>query len=540
MSPGSEGGPQAPRHETRTLGELAAAFLRRHGVEVVFGIPGTHNLELYRGLAREGIRHVLTRHEQGACYAADGYARATGKPGVVIATSGPGITNCITGIANAYADAVPLLVFSPGPARGEERRDLGFLHEAKDQRAGIEAFAEESIRVEDATALRDAVYGTFARWGVGRRRPVHIELPTDAIGDTYEVDVEEAWSSVPAVAAAGTIHLAADAIARSRRPLLVAGGGAVDAAEEVTAFATEFGVPLVTTLAGKGVVNEHDALNGGAVAGSSSPAQILADADCIIACGTELKNAGHVAAEATIVRFDVDAGRLHRHRAAHVPVLGDVALTLPAVAERLRDAGGARIDPGWADRAVAAARGHVAGAVERWAGIHRAIVAGAGPNVVLTGDSSQISYIGTVSVPLFDAPRRFLSTDAYATLGYALPAAIGASCARPGTPVVAVVGDGAFMFSVQELATARTDTRGLPVLVYDNAGYAEIRQNMADAGIEPYAVDLPRPDYAALAQAFGCAYDRADDASAVEAAVRVALAREEPTIVHVRAEVYSD
>ncbi|MGA8977785.1 MAG: thiamine pyrophosphate-binding protein, partial [Pedococcus sp.] len=164
-----------------TGGAAVIDALVAHGVRDVFGIPGTHNLELYRYLPTSGIRHVVTRHEQGAGYAADGYARITGQPGVIITTSGPGITNAITALATAYADSIPVLAISPGPPRGQVRADVGWLHEVKDQQAALDAVTGRSIRVESADEIPEVLAAVFEEFATTRPRPVHLEVPVDVL-----------------------------------------------------------------------------------------------------------------------------------------------------------------------------------------------------------------------------------------------------------------------------------------------------------------------------------------------------------------------
>lgn len=538
---GARSSPRAAE-ETESIGEFAAACLRANGVDTVFGIPGTHNIEIYRGLHREGIRHVLTRHEQGAVYAADGYARSTGRPGVVVATSGPGATNCITGIANAYADSVPVLLLSPGPARGEERRDLGFLHEAKDQRAGIDSFAGASVRAESKEALEQAIQGAFLAWRTTRARPVHIEIPTDLIGEREKTWETSAWPGTRPVPPADALRAVIDALRSARRPLIVAGGGCVDHSAALTTFVDATGIPVVTTLQGKGAVDERHPLTCGALAGSSAGFAPLAQADLVLAFGTELKGA-EIAPDARVARFDIDPSQLHKHHVSALPVLGDLGAALVAMGTHpeLTDLG---MSPEWRDGVLAEAELLRARTDEEWAVLHRAILDGAATTsmtpTVLTGDSSQISWLGTTRSAVLHGPRRFLTTDGFATLGYGLPAAIGAKVAHPDAAVVAVVGDGALMFSVQELATASEIGLALPIVVFDNGGYAEIKQNMSDAGITPFAVDLARPDYRALAAAFHCGYRAATTPDELSASVRDALQSGSPTLIVVGAEHFSD
>lgn len=524
-----------------TIGSFAATCLAENGVDTVFGIPGTHNIEIYRGLQRRNIRHILTRHEQGATYAADGYARASGQPGVVIATSGPGITNCITGIANAYADSVPLLVLSPGPRRGEERRNLGFLHEAKDQRSGIDCFAEESIRAESQRSLEEAIHGAFLRFRTGRPRPIHIEIPTDLLEEESTGAPEAAWNAgIPSPDSAAITAVAA-AIRTAERPLILVGGGSANYGDILSSLVDLTGIPVVTTVQGKGTVSERHPRSVGALAGGSSGFQSLQRADFVLAFGTELKNAG-LGADVRVARFDIDAGQLHKNHRSDFPVLGDVGLSAAALLAELANSP-PTMSATWLREVLRDGKSTRAGAQEVWAVLHDAVTnAARGTSekpVILTGDSSQISWQGTVQSAVLERPRSFLTTDGYATLGYGLPAAIGAKLARPEASVVSLLGDGALMFSVQELATAAEQRLALPIVVFDNGGYAEIEQNMRDAGVAPFAVALTPPKYAALATALNCRFSATETPAGLEKAVREALTADRPTLIRIAAEDFN-
>jgi len=534
-----------PARTSTTIGAFAAACLTANGVTTVFGIPGTHNIELYRGIDAQGIRHVLTRHEQGAVYAADGYARSTGRPGVVIATSGPGLTNCITGIANAYADRVPLLVISPGAARGCERRDLGFLHEAKDQRAGVDNFADASVRVESQAALEEAINAAFLGFRSGRLRPVHIEIPTDVIGESSVGSPGPAWNAPRPQPGIGWVRNVADAVRAAERPLVVIGGGCNDHGDALTSLVDTTGIPVVTTVQGKGAVSEAHKLSAGASAGGSSGFPPMRRADLILAFGTELKNAD-IDPRARVARFDVDPRQLHKHRRADFPVQADAGLAARALIEALRESVNS-VSASWVTEVLQSAQQERAGATHIWGRLHDAVIRAAGysggepvpaRSVILTGDSSQISWQGTVRAAVLREARSFLTTDGFATLGYALPAAIGAKIARPEAAVVALLGDGALMFSVQELITAAEQGLALPVVVFDNGGYAEIEQNMREAGMTPSAVHLTSPDYAALARGFRCGFADVVTPAALDTAISEAVAATSPTLIRISEEAF--
>jgi thiamine pyrophosphate-dependent acetolactate synthase large subunit-like protein len=516
----------------RNGGAAVVETLAAHGVDTVFGIPGTHNLELYRHLAANGIRPVTPRHEQGAGYAAEGYARVGGRPGVVLTTSGPGLTNAMTAAATAYAESQPMLVLSPGVPTGTEGADLGRLHETKGASAAMGHLVRWSRRVASPEEAADTVTEAFAAFRGTRPRPVHVEIPLDVL--------EQPWGGSPWVGAvtaapapdAADVRRAATLLAGARRPLVIAGGGAVDAAAEVRALAEALGAPVATTVNGKGVLDEAHPLSVGAAVRLRALQKAAADSDALVVVGSELGDSdlweGRITAE-TVIRCDIEPGQLHKNCRADVGLLGDAATTLrallAALPERVPASVGARE---LRDACRAEARAD-AGTYE---GINAAVRAALPAGGVLAGDSSQVTYLGSVHFFDVPAPRRFCYTPGYATLGYGLPAAIGAALARPDEPVAVLLGDGAFLFSVQELATAVDLRLPLPIVVVDNGGYREIRDQQEGRGIRPVGVDLPVPDLAALARAFGARGVRTTDPGALTALVADALSADRPTLIH--------
>lgn len=525
-----------------TGGAAVVRALAAHGVDLVFGIPGTHSLEVYRDLDAAGIRHVVTRHEQGAGYAADGWARVTGRPGVVLTTSGPGVTNAVTAAATAYADSVPLLVVSPGVPRGLEGADVGWLHEVKDQSGALDAVCAWSRRVSTADEAAEAVAEAFAFFASSRPRPVHVEVPGDVLdGPWAGGDVPVASPPPRPGPDAEALARAAEVLRAASRPAMVVGGGAVDAAVEARAVAEAYDLPVVTTVNGKGVVPESHPLSCGASVRLPAAQAMLREADALLVVGSELGDSdlweGHVQPSGPVVRVDLDPAQLDKNLPADVPLHADAALTLRGLVDALGadapgDAVGAR---GGAERAAVARRGiaaEVAAEGAPWEELHAALTSVLPPDGVVAGDSSRVSYLGTVHQLPLDAPRRFVYPPGYATLGYGLPAAVGAALA--GRPTVAVVGDGAFAFSMAELLTAAQEGLPLPVVVVNDEGYAEIRGQMESRGIPPLGVDLLTPDLPALARACHCHGRRVDDVADLADAVTEAWKADRPTLLEVR------
>ncbi|MFD0691974.1 thiamine pyrophosphate-binding protein [Actinomadura fibrosa] len=481
-------------------GRALVRSLAAHGVERVFGIPGTHNLETYSWLEAYGITHTAARHEQGAGYAADAYARVTGRPGVVVVTTGPGVLNAATAAAQAYSDSVPVLVVSPGMAAGPG--GLGRLHETKDQTGALGAIVEWSHRVSTVAEVEAAVARAFGfLTGPGRRRPVHVEIPLDVM--TGRAELQDAPPVCPPVdagaAAADSVEAAAQALV-SGTVTIVAGGGSRRAAAEVAALAGLLGAPVVTTANGKGVLSEDDPLSLGVGLHLPVVQERLTSCDIVVAVGTELAESDfwcEPPALPQVVRVDLDPGH-GGHRLA-----GDAALTLRALIGRLTSLG-RRSGAGGELPSLRRTRDQQAREMGRrrlgWLAAVRSALA---PDAIITSDSAMACYYGALpNLPIGPAGR-YLHPTGYGTLGYALPAAVGAKVAAPGRQVVALSGDGGLQYTVGELATAADLGLPLPVVVFDNGGYGEIRAQMLERGDMPVGVDHRTPDLPLIARGYG-------------------------------------
>lgn len=466
--------------EQITGGAAVIDALVAQGVQDVFGIPGTHNLELYRYLPQSGIRHVVTRHEQGAGYAADGYARISGRPGVLITTSGPGITNAITALATSYADSVPTVAISPGVPRGKVGADFGWLHEVKNQQGALDAVCGRSVRVESADEIPEVVAAIFEQLATTRPRPIHLEVPVDVLeGEWIRRLCPSKPFASPARPDPAVAQVVAAVIAAAQRPLVLAGGGARGAGVQIRALA-ELAIPVLTTVNGKGILDESHPASLGAGARLAAAHQAANDADVLVIVGSEVADSdlwGGVIApgrpgERTVVRIDLDPAQMHKNVRADVPIIGDAALVLSEVLEVLKGKG---IGQWSRDRAAGyrkAMAAECAADAGPWADVQGSLTATLPTDTVVAGDSSQVTYFGTVHYWPFTAANRLLYPTGYATLGYGLPAAIGAKVADPSRPVIALIGDGAAMFSIQELITATELRLALPVSSWTTAATA--------------------------------------------------------------------
>ena len=522
-------------------GHAVVRALEENGVDLIFGIPGTHNLEIYRHLGSSGIRHVAPRHEQGGGYAADAYARVSGRPGVVVTTTGPGLTNATTAAATAYADSIPMLLVSPGLPRGMERQDVGWLHEMKDQHAHLDAVVDRSVRVDSAAEAYMAVHEAFGRWSSGRPRPVHIEVPYDVLAGSYDPRELTGPSGTEPhlrrpMPAPGAVRAAADALAGAGSVVIIAGGGARRATEELRHIAERLNAPVITTVNGKGVLPETHPLSLGASIRLGAAHQIISDAAAVLVVGSVLGDDelwGHtVQANGPVVRVDIDERQLDKNLSATHGLHGDAAGTLAALLAALPERVAGNL-AGRADELRARCDADAAREGAPFAPYHDSLRTALPPETIFAGDSAQVSYFGTAHQWPSLRPGQFVYPAGFATLGYGIPAGIGASLAAPGTPVVVLAGDGGTMFTIQEFATAVDLGLSLPVVVMNNGGYQEIRAGMEQAGIAPLAVDVRSPDFPLLGKAFGGEGTRATGPDELAKAVTEALERPVPTLIEV-------
>ena len=532
-----------------TCGEVLVKLLEDYGVEQVFGIPGVHTVELYRGLARSSINHVTPRHEQGAGFMADGYARTSGKPGVCFIITGPGMTNITTAMGQAYADSIPMLVISSVQTRSQLGGGRGKLHELPNQSALVGGVAAFSHTLMSAAELPAVLARAFALFQAGRPRPVHIEIPLDVLVE----EADELLASVPvnidrAGAAPAAVRRMSELLAGAQRPLILAGGGAIDAAAELTELAELLDAPVALTINAKGMLPASHPLLIGSTQSLVATRALVADADVVLAIGTELAEtdydvtfAGGFEIPGKLLRIDIDADQTVRNYPPHVALVADSrnaaqallgALSQQALAERRNE---------WGQVRAARLRDELAAT---WDAPTLAqtrfleTVLHELPDAVFVGDSTQPVYTGNLTFNP-ERPRRwFNSSTGYGTLGYALPAAIGAwlggnleGGARP--PVVCLIGDGGLQFTLPELASAVEARTPVIILLWNNQGYEEIKKYMVNRAIEPVGVDIYTPDFIGVAKALGCAAEAISSVEQLRGALRAATDRQGPTLIEI-------
>lgn len=524
--------PTRPR-QTRPLGAQISHMLKSRGIDTIFGIPGVHNQEMYRGIEEAGIRHVLARHEQGAAFMADGYARARGGclPGVCYIITGPGLCNALTPLGQAYSDSVRVLAISS--CLDDVAATRGQLHQMLDQRAAgatVCAWSEEAGSADAAYALIDRA---FAECATERGRSRHLQVPIALLEG--EAPPAPPRPATPRIAEQG---LPGDMIARIRdaeRPLFVLGGGAVHASDPARRVLRALGAASFSTYAGRGIVAPSDPLHFGAYLARPDSAGVAASADLVVVVGSELSEVdlwrptlGH---EAPMIRVDIDPETLAQSADAD-SILMDARSFFDSLDSGLH---GHEARTGWTADEVAQARA-------RWRAeadserpgivpVCDALRAVMPEDAMIYSDMTQFAYTGK-EIWDMDRPGHWHHPYGFGTLGYALPAAIGGAAARPGLPTVAIAGDYGFQYTIQEIGTAVELGQPLPILLWDNGKLKEIEDSMVRAQIAPKAVIARNPDFCALARAYGAAAAAPGSLDELQQALLRAFETEGPTLIH--------
>lgn len=488
----------------KTVAQAIVEWLKSLGVDTIFGIPGVHTIELYRALPGSGIRHVTPRSEAGAGFMADGYARVSGRFGVALVITGPGLTNILTPMAQARADSVPMLVISGVNPRETLGKGLGHLHELPDQ-LSLSAALGPAFHLDAPGSLPGILARIAQALTTGRGQPVHLQIPLDLM--------DAAAPAIPGLAEnlrnpPKALEKAHNLLESAPAPVILAGGGCRRSPAALQALAERLGAPVILTTNARGLMHDHPL----AIAASPSLAPVrdlIRSADRLLVLGSELGPTdcdmyvdGAFPDTAKMIRVDIDAMQLARHPAT-LAVQGDVADILPrltrarpatdgpARAARTRKAAHAALPPGYAAE------------VEMLDTLRAAC-----PGAIMVGDSTQIVYAGNLFYD-HDRPGGWLNAaTGYGALGYATGAAVGAALAAPDARVFCLTGDGGLMFAPGEVLTAVQEKLDITFIVFNNHGYGEIAAAMRAAGADVLGCTPAPPDMEAFARACGLPFTR--------------------------------
>ncbi|CAN5394288.1 biosynthetic-type acetolactate synthase large subunit [soil metagenome] len=527
-------------------GDAVLRVLETNNVDTIFGIPGVHTLDIYDALIDAGkINHILARHEQGAGFMADGYARATGKPGVALIVTGPGITNVSTPIGQAYADSSPILLIATNQERKYLDKLEGNLHEMTDQMGFMKPITKWNRRVMEVGDLPAAVTLAFEALAQGRPRPVHVEIPIDLLAEEFAMPSVSPAKIVTARHTNDQIQQAADIIKGAKRVMIFTGGGANtdECAPFIAGLAEELGAPVVTSLMGKGSIPEDHPYAVGAFgyrwSNDNPSVEAMTDSDLAIVIGTGLgvrtTGDGSMPLPRKLIHIDIDPSEIGARYDVELGIVADAAETCKALIDAVHC--GARSQERWSSSEVKAIREKiVAPADERTAGYIpylNALRTGMDRDAILVNDMTMMAYEGVRYFPIFE-PRTFLFPRGFGTLGSAMPTALGAKVGRPDRQVVSVSGDGGFQFTLEELGAAVHHQIPVAIVIFNDGTHTAVKAAQKRTYPGRYiAVDLVNPDYVKMADAYGIEGIRAESPEALTEALNHAKAKDMPTIIDV-------
>lgn len=524
-----------------TGGQAVVETLRAGGVRTVFGIPGVHNLAIYDGLYHApDVRHVVCRHEQGAGFAADGYARVSGGPGVFVTTTGPGATNAFTALGEAWSESSPVLHLASQLATDLIDRSKGVGHELVDQVGTFRNVTRRHESVRDVRRISPAVAEALAAVQSGRPRPAYLDFPEDVLNAADDLEVSGPLPVERRGIAEDLVGQAAARLGAARRPVIIAGAGVhrSGASPELLRLAEALQAPVFETAPGRGAIpSDHPLSIGGRWTGEPRLARFLAESDALLAVGTRLggqSTAGWTLPLPHLIHLDADPETVNKNYPAELGLVGDARFGLGQLLEELGRRG-APADGAWAAEARGIAEqvdAEMRAAHPEAMGVLDSLRGALDRDAIVTNDSL-IEYWTARHLPVY-TPRSYLIPWIYGTLGTALPFAIGAALAAPGRQVVAIGGDGAFMFTMAELATAIQAGANVVCVVCNDGGYNAMRRHQRlRYGSRTFASDLVTPNFAALAESFGALGIKLDSPADLGAALRDALAAGRTAVIDV-------
>ena len=523
--------------------DLIVSVLRGGGVEMVFGLPGVHNLALWEALSRSEIRLVGVRHEQAAAYAADGYARATGRLGVAITTTGPGAANTLGAVGEAWASRSPILVIATDIATTLRRPGVyrGVLHETVGQEDLFRPVTKDVRIVTGPGDLGSETSGALRSASAAPRRPVYLQVPTDVLGAPQpdEQHLSAGWWGPPTGPERTDLDAAAAVLGSARRPLVWAGGGAIEAGGEVAALAERLGAPVVTTYMARGLLGPDHPLAVGLPPHLPECGNVWDAADVVLAVGTDfdgmMTQNWAQPPPGTLVVVNIEAADGSKNYPADVVVQGDAASVLADLLPLLEQR-----QP-WADLDTARAEARAAAVADQPEAVAMLdVLARVLPDEAVVVADMCIPGYWYAALGRVGGPRRLAYPVGWGTLGFGFPASIGVAAAAAlgqiGGPVVCLCGDGGFLFAAGELATLAQEQLPVTVVLVDDGGYGMLRYDQKHAGQQVFGTELVTPDFAALAAAFGIRAVTVDGfGDAFEAALTEQVADPAPTMLVVRA-----
>ena len=518
-----------------TGGQALMKSLYLQGVRVIFGLPGVQLYHAMDALYQEpGIRFITTRHEQATAYMADGYSRAGGGVGTALMVPGPGLLNASAAIGTAYAASSPILVVAGQIERDLIGVDRGMLHEVNDQLDTIRPVTKWARRILDPAEIPQVVHQAFHHLRTGRPRPVEIEIPPETLAEVVDIELVEPEESYEPDASKEQIQAAAEMLAEAANPLIWVGGGAVSSgsSEALLKVAEHLQAPVISTAEGKGAISDRHYLSLGALWLRNDPIARASGHDIILAVGSRMAFPNLLDGQ-QVVQIDIDAEELGRNYDKTLGIQGDARQTLEKLYTELLTRMPARPSRRAEIEAQKASRSEITIKAEPQDSLMAAIRSAMPDDGILVAGMTQLGYYSRSHFPVYE-PRTFLTSSYFGNLGFAYPTALGAKVAQPDKAVVAVSGDGGFLFNSQELATAVQHGINAVVIVFNDNAYGNVlRDQVNQFEGRTIGAALHNPDFVSLAEAYGARGVRATGPEELRTSLREALAQDAPTLIEV-------
>ena len=525
-------------------GHAVVKALQAEGVEVVFGLPGVQIMQLYDGFWESPeVRIISTRHEQATVYMADGYARTTGKIGVALVVPGPGLYNACAALSTAYAASSPVLLISgqvDSDAIGESR---DALHQVHDQLEIVKPVTKWAHRVMHVEEIPETIHEAMRQLRTGRPRPVEIEIPPDTLAAVADMEILEPSTVSRPAANAADIGAATELLASSTHPVVFAGGGVslADASEELQELVELLNAPVFTSAEGRGSISDSHPLAMGisrSFGATSIAGQVVPQADVVLAVGTRFAEAASadwaLKGPQKLIHLDIDPDELGRVAQPTIGLAGDAKATLQQIIQALRSRDRKTT---WDRQELTSLKASAAGAVQealpRHTPVYEAMREAIGEDAIVLSGVTGLAYASGSALPVYK-PRSWITSSYMGTLGYEFCTALGAKVGNPDRAVVAMIGDGGFMYSVGELATAVQYGINLVAVVYNNHAFgASNNDQRTRYEGRVIGTELHNPDFVKLAESFGARGIHVPDLEGIPAAVKDAVKGNKPTIVEV-------
>ena len=520
-----------------TGGQAVVRALRAEGVDVVFGLPGVQIMHIYDGFFHTGeVRVITVRHEQTATFAADGYARTTGKPGVALVVPGPGTYNAGAGMSTAYAASSPVLMIAgqiPSSAIGQ---DQGALHDVHDQLEYMKPVTKWNNRILAAGDVPSTVHEAMRQLATGRPRPVEVEIPPDVLASSEDIDFIEPELYPYSAPSSDLIRQAAELLAGAKRPLIWCGGGVHQSGawEELRQLAEQLNAPVMTTAEGKASLPDSHPLSLGSSGYGWGPAvDVVPQADVILCVGTRLGYPGNAmpGEGQTVIDLNIDPSKAPQP-ATTLSIASDARVGLAALSGALgQGEPSSEWDLGKVEEAKDRARARIAQAAPDQLALVDAIRAGVPEDGIIIAGVTIMAAWANICLRM-DRPRSFITSSYMGTLGFAFPTSLGAKVGNPDRPVVALCGDGGFMYAASELSTAVQHGINVVAVIFNNGVFgASFADQSSRFQGRVVGTELHNPNFMQLAESFGARGIRVDKTADLPAAIQAAIAGERPTIV---------